>query len=107
MNTYTWNCRTVDVHPIEGDYSNVVYNIHYIVDGISDDSYSGRVIGTQMVDTTNIVDFIPVDQLTNEILVGWTKDAMGPERVAEIESTIDIQIQEATEPTSITIQVGE
>ena len=105
MNTYTWNCKTVDVHPLEGNYSDVVYNVHYIVDGISDDSYEGRVIGTQIVDTTNIVDFIPVDELTNEILVGWTKDAMGPERVSEIESNIDAQIAEATEPTSVTLTI--
>lgn len=102
MNTYTWNCKTVDIHPQDGSYTDVVYNVHYIVDGISDDSYSGRVIGTQMVDTSTIVDFIPFDQLTNEILVGWTKDAMGEDKVSDIEHAIDIQIEQATEPTSIT-----
>ena len=32
---YNWNCRTVDVHPTEGDETNVVYNVHWEVTGIS------------------------------------------------------------------------
>ena len=32
--TYEWNCKTVDVHPTEGEYTDVVYNVHWIVTGI-------------------------------------------------------------------------
>ena len=107
MITYNWNCKTVDVHPVEGGHTDVVYNVHWIVTGESDDSYSGRSIGTQILDTSTIGEFIPFSDLTNDQVVEWTKQAMGAERVAEIEAGIAEQIAIATDPPSITMIVGE
>ena len=35
--TYEWNCKTVDVHPTKGSETDVVYNVHWIVTGVSDE----------------------------------------------------------------------
>jgi len=113
MTTINWNCKTVDVYPTEGEYTDVVYNVHWIVTGTSDQTdpegnqYTGRVIGTEMLDTSTITDFIPFADLTNEIAVQWTKDAMGTERVAEIEANIEAQINQEINPTSITMTIGD
>jgi len=113
MTTINWNCKTVDVYPTEGEYTDVVYNVHWIVTGTSDQTdpegnpYTGRVIGTEMLDTSTITDFIPFPDLTNEIAVQWTKDAMGAERVAEIEANVEAQINQEINPTSITMTIGE
>ena len=34
--TYDWNCRTVDCYPTDESYTDVVYNVHWRVTGISD-----------------------------------------------------------------------
>ena len=113
MTTINWNCKTVDVYPSEGEYTDVVYNVHWIVTGTSDQTdpegnpYTGRVIGTEMLDTSTITDFIPFADLTNEIAVQWTKDAMGAERVAEIEANVEAQINQEINPTSVTMTIGE
>ena len=113
MTTINWNCKTVDVYPTEGEYTDVVYNVHWIVTGTSDqldpegNPYTGRVIGTEMLDTSTITDFVPFADLTNEIAVGWTKDAMGAEQVAEIEANVEAQINQEINPTSITMTIGE
>lgn len=113
MTTFNWNCKTVDVYPAEGEYTDVVYNVHWIVDGVSDEldhqgnPYTGRVIGTQILDTSTITDFVPFADLTNEIAVGWTKDAMGAERVAEIEANLQAQIDALITPTSVTMTISE
>ncbi len=50
--TYTWNCRTVDCYPSKNSNTNVIHNVHYKVEGVSNltDSqgipYSGENIGT-------------------------------------------------------------
>jgi len=112
MTTINWNCKTVDVYPAEGEYTDVVYNVHWIVTGTSDqvdaegNPYTGRVIGTEMLDTSTIVDFVPFADLTNEIAVQWTKDAMGPEKVAEIEANIQSQIDALITPTSVTMTIS-
>ena len=102
--TYDWNCKTVDVHPQAEGETNVVYNVHWIVTGTEED-YLVRNIGTQVVPLDSEVDFIPFEDLTNEIITGWVKEQMGEERVQAIEDNIANEIIELSNPTSITITI--
>ena len=112
MTTYDWNCKTVDVHPQEEGQENVVYNVHWRVTGTSDklDSnlvpYSSNAIGTQIVTLNEDGTFIPFEDLTNEIVVGWTKEAMGKEQVDKIEASIANQIEDQMHPKSVTLTIG-
>ena len=106
MITYDWNCKTVDVHPQEEGETNVVYNVHWIVKGIDGD-YSATNIGTQVVPLDPESTFIPFEDLTNEIVVGWTKEAMGEDQVASIEASIAGQVEALINPTSVTMTIGE
>lgn len=110
MTNYDWNCKTVDAYPQDGDYTDVVYNVHWIVTGTSDSegvTYSANSIGTQVLDTSGITDFIPFDELTNEQVVSWTKSAMGEEQVDSIEAGIQSEINNLINPTSVTLTIGE
>jgi len=110
--TYNWNCKTVDAYPLIGEDPDVVYNVHWIVTGVSDqldqqgNPYQARSIGTQVLSTDDITDFIPFEDLTNEIVVEWTKGAMGEEEVASIEANIQSQINLLITPASVTLTVG-
>ncbi len=104
--TYDWNCKTVDVHPQEEGQTDVVYNVHWIVTG-ADGDYSATNIGTQIVPLSEGGTFIPFEDLTNEIVVEWTKEAMGEEQVASIEASIASQIEALINPTSFTMTIGE
>ena len=106
MITYDWNCKTVDVYPVNGDNSDVVYNVHWIVTG-TDGDYSSNAIGTQIVPLSEGSAFIPFEDLTNEIVVEWTKEAMGEETVGSIEAGIASQIESLINPTSVTMTIGE
>ena len=106
MITYNWNCKTVDVHPKEKEQTNVVYNVHWIVTGVDGD-YSATNIGTQIVPLSEGDTFIPFEDLTNEIVVGWTKEAMGEEQVAQIEATIAASIEDQVNPTSVTMIIAD
>jgi hypothetical protein len=70
-------------------------------------AYSATNIGTQTLDTSQITEFIPFDQLTNDEVVAWTKGAMGDEQVASIEASIQSQIDSLITPTSVTLTIGE
>lgn len=111
MTTFEWNCRTVDAYPTDGEYTDVVYNVHWRVTGVSDqldpegNPYSATNIGTQVVPTDPLTDFIPFEDLTNEEVVQWTQAAMGEEQVAQIESSIENQIANLINPTSITLTI--
>jgi hypothetical protein len=113
MTTYNWNCKTVDAYPQDGEYTDLVYNVHWIVTGVSDElnpegiAYSATSIGTQTLDTSEVTDFIPFEDLTNEQVVAWTKGAMGEEQVASIEASIQSQIDALITPTTVTLTIGE
>ena len=113
MTTYDWNCRTVDCYPEQDNEADVVYNVHWIVTGTSDQTdpqgmpWEATNIGTQTLDTSQITDFIPFDQLTNDEIVAWTKGAMGDEGVAAVEKSIQDQIDNLIAPKSVTLTIGD
>ena len=113
MVTYNWNCRTVDAYVEQNAEADVVYNVHWVVTGTSDEldpqdnPYSTTSIGTQVLDTSEITNFIPFDEVTNEEVVAWTQTAMGEDQVTAIEAGIASQIESLIHPTTVTLTVGE
>ncbi len=112
MITYEWNCKTVDCYVETEGESDVVYNVHWIVTGVSDtlnpqgDPYTSTSIGTQELKIDDITNFIPFDQLTNDEVAAWTKSTMGDEQVTYIEADIASAIELLINPVSVTLQVG-
>jgi hypothetical protein len=113
MINYNWNCKTVDAYPQDGEYTDLVYNVHWRVTGTSDElkpdgtAYSVSFIGTQTLDVSDVTDFIPFDDLTNEQVVTWTKGAMSEEQVASIETGIESQINSLITPTTVTLTIKD
>lgn len=114
--TYTWDCRTVDVHPTQGELSNVVYNVHWrltgkrmVTVGETEEEFFYTNIGTQVLTLENIQPegFIPFDQLTHEQVIAWTEEAIGEERIEEIKTAIAEAIDRLITPVSVTKIVGE
>ena len=113
---YTWDCRTVDCYPTKDEQGveldDVVYNIHWRLTGteaVDTKTYTATVIGTQMVSADDIdpATFVPFDELTNEIATGWCTAALGPEQVANLETSVANQIASEINPTSITLVIGQ
>jgi len=111
--TYDWNCRTVDCYPTDGEYTDVVYNVHWIVTGTSDtldpegNAYTATSIGTETISTSDLSGFTPFADLTNADVVAWTKAAMGAEQVTQLETNLDSQIALEITPVSVTLTIGE
>ena len=112
MINYDWNCKTVDCYIETQGESDVVYNVHWIVTGISDvvnpegGFYSATNIGTQVLSIDDITNFIPFDQLTNADAVAWTKTTMGVEQVLSIEENIASAVNLLINPVSVTLEIG-
>lgn len=111
MNTYTWNCRTVDAYPSHTDEngvteSQVVYNVHWRVTG-SDGTNEATVIGTQILETADLSGFTAFDSVTHDQMIVWTQAAMGAERVAEMEGSLDKQLAELAAPSSVTLVIAD
>ena len=98
-----WNCKNIDVYTHEHNgHEQVIHNVHWRVEK-EDGDYSGSSYGTQSLNTEDIQDFKPLDEVTSEMVEIWVKDAMGEETVTSIEESLDQQIEDEKNPTSETI----
>jgi hypothetical protein len=110
MNTYSWDCKTVDTYPTQGELTDVVYNVHWRLSGTdTTGEHSATVIGTQTLTVEDIQPegFISFEALTHEQVIEWIEEAMGEDRVADLKSSIDNQITDKITPKSVTKVIGQ
>jgi len=111
-NTYTWDCKTVDVYPNHDSHSDVVYNVHWRLNAESDqqdadgNNYSASVYGTHSVNADDISNFIPFADLTNDVVTGWVTTGMGDDEVQSLKDGLDSNIDSQINPTSVTKTIG-
>jgi hypothetical protein len=110
--SFTWDCRTVDVRPTQEGQTDVVYNVHWRLTGTSDqldsrgNAYSATIIGTQIIDTSDLSNFTPIADVTNEEVTGWVEASMGEDGVTAKKDSIQASIDLLITPISITMQIG-
>ena len=112
-NTYTWDCKTVDVYPTHDSHSDVVYNVHWRLNAEDDanqdadgNNWTASSYGTQALDTADIADFTAFADLTSSDVQAWVEAAMGEEAVTALKAGLDAQIEAKINPTSVTKTIG-
>ena len=106
--SYEWDVNTVDVYPSEGDYTDVIYNVHWRLNAIDTqidaegNPYIASVYGTQVLDTSDLSGFIDFDSVTSAEVQGWVESAMGAEEVQSLKDSLDANIAGQINPTSET-----
>jgi hypothetical protein len=113
-NSYSWNCKTVDIYPTYESESDVVYNIHWRLIATSDQDdaegnpYTASVYSTQTISLEDIgTGFIPFADLTESDTEGWTETAIGEDAVQTMKDGLDSVIDEEITPTTETKTIGE
>lgn len=96
MTTFTWIVKQLLTQTIDGEQDYVVI-ANYEVTGV-DGEYSSSISDSARFSTANVDNFIPYDQLTNDIVVGWIKSVLGPDTVANYEESIQGQIYAQINP---------
>jgi hypothetical protein len=105
--SYEWDVNTVDVYPSEGDYTDVIYNVHWRLNATDTEvdaegnPYTASVYGTQSLDTSDLSGFIDFDSVTSAEVQGWVESAMGEEEVQSLKDSLDTNIAGQINPTSI------
>lgn len=98
MIVYNWIISALDCKTKEDNLTDVVYNVHYRYEAtkkeITVDTY-----GSVSVDRPSEEDFIPFNELTKEIIVGWLEQILD---VAELQSNLEKQIYLIENPIDVT-----
>ena len=91
MTTFTWKISNLERTTADGK----VNTVHYTVTA-EDGTYASGAYGSLGFDGEVT---IPFADLTEEVVVGWVKEQLGAEKVAEIETALQAQLDEQTAPT--------
>ena len=91
MTTFTWKVASLDRSTADGR----VNTVHYTVSA-ADETYTAGAYGSLGLEGDVSV---PYGELTEEVCVGWVKEAFGAEKVAEIEAALQAQLDEQAAPT--------
>lgn len=95
MTTYTWKIANLERETVDG----YVYTAHYTIDAVSEDGvYRAGAYGSVGLERPE-GELIPFADLTEEVVVGWVKEKLGEEAVANIESALQAQLEEQRQPT--------
>ena len=94
--TITWGVSELERHTADG----IVYTAHYRVDA-ADGTYTSGAYGSIGFEAPeDPSEVIPFADLTEEIVIGWVKDALTAEKVESIESALEARIAEQHAPTT-------
>ncbi len=95
--TTTFKITTLDRDTTDG----FVTTAHWTASQV-DDEYSASVYNTQSFTKEDGVNLIPYADLTEEIVVGWVKSALGDEAVAAIDTALAANIADQKAPKKAT-----
>jgi hypothetical protein len=96
--TYAWSINTLERTAADG----IVYNVHFTVVA-ADETYSSSAYGSVPLEAPAEGDaVVPYLELTEEVVGGWTKDALGAEQIEAIEARLQTELDEQAAPTKAT-----
>jgi hypothetical protein len=90
--TFTWRIANLERETQDG----FVYTAHWVIDA-NDGTYSSGAYGSVGFERHD--DLVPFSELSEEMVVGWVKEHFGAEKVAEIETSLQQQLDQQRNPT--------
>ena len=96
MTTFTWTINSLITLPQEGGETDVVVDAVYTLTGVDGDTTADFSAHQQFTYTGGA--FTPFDQLTEQQVIGWVQDALGPVGVSNVEATVQSQIDAKKNP---------
>ena len=96
-NSYNWVISQLEAYPEYEGHQEVVMTVHWRRQA-TDGTHFADVYGSQSVTLDPDAPFTPYADLTQAIVEGWLEDAMGAERVAEMDASLDKQIEDQINP---------
>lgn len=96
---FTWQFEVLDVYPTYETVTNAVESMHWQLvadDGAGHTAIAGGETKAGPVDVNN---FIPFNDLTQEIVQGWCEAEMGTEDVDGVKAMLTGQINDQVSPS--------
>jgi len=94
----TWTIANMERDLVQGDNTDIVTILHWRASDEDADGNTGSAYGTVGVELVG--EPVSYADITEEMAIGWAKDALGEEQVTSIEAGIASQISAKANPTT-------
>jgi hypothetical protein len=101
MTSYTWSISRLDCYAQSEGKTDVVFVAWWTLLG-TNGFYEGSVSGTQGLNYNGQSPFTPYENLTEQQVIDWVKDAMGADLISKYEYDIESQIASESKPVVVT-----
>lgn len=91
--TFNWSIQQLERYANNG----VVYVAYWQLN-VTDESGNASATGSIGFQAPKQKDFIPFENLTEEIVIGWVKDRLGQEQITGLENGLLVAIAEKANP---------
>lgn len=95
----TWTIHNLEFFKNYKGKSDVVFMAHYECFDKDADGNGGSLIGTVSIPADDLSNFISYEDITETQAISWAKDALGADKVSEVESLVAGQIAKKATPT--------
>lgn len=83
-----WKVTNLEYISQVGDSSNVIKNAHWWCELVNPNGNMGYCWGNQQLEISNPTNFTDFSDVTEEMVIGWVKSAMGTDGVEAIEKYV-------------------
>ena len=97
----TWDVVALDATKAVGSLSDVVTTVHW-TDSDPHGDHTGSSYGVVGLSEADSGSFTAYADITKDNAIAWAKDALGTDRVTDIETSIANQIKESKTPKTFT-----
>jgi hypothetical protein len=95
MTTYTWKINSM--YTLQQPDPDYVVTAQWTLTGVQGD-VTASIDGQVVFDSEQESEFIPYDQLTEELVIGWVQASLGEQGVANMKANVDGQIGSIVNP---------
>lgn len=91
---YSWNVSNVETQTIDSN-DDVIVNVHWVLKAEDKKKKIIKtVIGLQILDTSDLSNFVELDDVTESQLQGWVESAIGADEVQGYKDSLSQEISE-------------
>ena len=96
--TYTWTATSLIGYPVFDGETDVVTRACYTVLADDGEGHTADYSNFALTPIDPSVPFIPYADLTNDIVIGWVQNVIGPDAIAAIQGSLAIQVERQVNP---------
>lgn len=104
MITFNWRIEALEYAISENKLKQVIKSVSWVLFGemkTDGDPIVQAVTGVQQIEMPKPEDFIPYDQVTEQIIIGWLEELLP---VDSLKKSIEASINEVLKPKTITVR---